>query len=144
MTCIMHDVQATIHEQLEDRCSKELSSLLYADDTLLMGISASAGGVYLQAVADHGAQYGLELQVQKTQLLNVRCDGSLHAPDGSQVKQMPSIIYLGSLLHSDGRCHHELSRRLGLASSTFRALSRVWGHSSLSKKRKIHCLTLVF
>ena len=47
------------------------------------------------------------------------------------------MVYLGSILASDGRLTKELSRRLGMAQRTFNGLARVWRHSSLGRKRKI-------
>ncbi|CAE8635338.1 unnamed protein product [Polarella glacialis] len=48
-----------------------------------------------------------------------------------------SMVYLGGLLSADARSEHELSRRIGLATADFKALSRVWSHSILSCARKL-------
>ena len=114
-----------------------LSDLLYADDTLLFGVSASSLGYFLAAVADSGAEYGLSLNVSKTQLMNIRTGGTVEAPGGQVLQQKESMVYLGGLLHSDGKADHELSRRIGLAAADFKSLARVWTRSSLSRARKL-------
>ena len=47
------------------------------------------------------------------------------------------MTHLGALIADDGRIGSELARRLGAASADFRALSRIWRHSSLSRTRKL-------
>ena len=45
--------------------------------------------------------------------------------------------YLGALISADGRSESEVSRRLGLAYSDFRALSKLWSHANVSQTAKI-------
>ena len=58
-------------------------------------------------------------------------------PDGNEILQKDGIIYLGSLITSDGKVGTELSRRLGAARAEFETLSRVWSHSTLDNVRKL-------
>ena len=58
-------------------------------------------------------------------------------PDGCPIPEKKSMVYLGSVLTSDGSVGAELSRRVGLARSVFDALQRIWSHSSLSTRRKL-------
>ena len=51
------------------------------------------------------------------------------------------MLYLGSVLTSDGKVHRELSRRIGCAKADFDALAKVWTHSSLTWKRKLQIYT---
>ena len=69
-----------------------------------------------------GAQYGLELNWKKVESLPIRCEASLTAPDGTSISAYDSITYLGALLTNDGKINSELSRRLGMANSDFKAL----------------------
>ena len=50
-------------------------------------------------------------------------------------------MYLGSLLCSDGTSGSELNRRLGGARETFTKLCRIWNHTGISTKRKLHIYT---
>jgi len=115
----------------------DLSDLLYADDTLLLSVSASSLEHFLEAVSNSRATYGLELHWEKLQLMRVRSEASVRRPDHTAIEAKPEIIYLGSVVSHDGRVSKELSRRLGMAHPEFRALSRIWRHSSLGRKRKI-------
>ena len=45
--------------------------------------------------------------------------------------------YLGTLLSADGHMESERGRRIGCARADLNLLHRVWGHSTLSTKRKI-------
>ena len=49
------------------------------------------------------------------------------------------MVYLGALIHSNGRIDAELSRRLGIATAEFVKLQKLWGHSSVSKRQKLTC-----
>ena len=54
-----------------------LATILYADDTLLVGTSQSQLQGLLDAVATVGARFGLELHWDKLQLVQVGCSYSL-------------------------------------------------------------------
>ena len=115
----------------------DLADLLYADDTLLLSVSAASLERFLKAVSNAGASYGLELHWGKLQLMRVRSEAAVRRPDHTGIEAKPEITYLGSIVSDDGRVSRELARRLGMAHSEFRALSRIWRHSSLGRKRKI-------
>ena len=87
MSVLMDDAVAML-----PACDKELwqqgslAELLYADDTLLLGISPGSVERFLAAVSQAGSRYGLELHWGKLQLLQVRCDDPLHRPDNSAIE----------------------------------------------------------
>ena len=113
------------------------SPLVYADDTLLLGVSAAHMAEYLQAVASAGELYGMELHNGKLQLLNICCTMSVTKPNGETLEPQAEMHYLGTALAESGRLTSELGRRIGQARREFRLLSQVWGHSALSVKRKL-------
>ena len=47
------------------------------------------------------------------------------------------MVYLGSLLSSDGRVALEVGRRIGQAKADFDKRCRVWSHSSTAVGRKL-------
>ena len=57
-----------------------LAELLYADDTLLLGVSASRLQRFLVAVSEGGGKYGIELHPGKLQLMQIRCDDTVRRP----------------------------------------------------------------
>ena len=120
-----------------------LAELLYADDTLLLSVSADSLERFLAAVSSAGSTYGLELHWGKLQLIKVRCSTAVHRPDLSTIEPQSNLLYLGSLVSDDGRISSELARRLGMASGEFRKLSRLWRHSRLGRARKIEIFAAV-
>jgi hypothetical protein len=138
MTVLMTDAKEAVRLNLEPAEFNELSDLLYADDTLLLAIKGPAMEVYLAAVAQAGAEYGLSLHLGKTQLLRVKSNEAVHKNTGEAFVPRDSMVYLGGLLAGDGKPEQELSRRIGLATADFKALTRVWSHSVLSRSRKLH------
>ena len=114
-----------------------LEELLYADDTLLLSVSAKSLERFLVAVSNAGAAYVLELHWGKLQLIKIRCSTAVHRPDLSTIEPQSNLLYLGSLVSDDGRISSELARRLGMAAGEFRKLSRLWRHSRLGRSRKV-------
>ena len=137
MTCIMTDARVQLTKRLGQREADGMKDLLYADDTLLIGTTAQSLATLAQAVADVGAEYGLTLRADKTQLLSVRGPDTMHLRDGNVIAGKISMVYLGGLLHTDGKGDHELSRRIGLATADFKSLARLWRHSSLGARRRL-------
>ena len=130
----------------EDKESLKLNNLatvLYVDDTLLVGSSQHALTRLLAAVAETGGHYGLQLHWGKFQLLSVRCDFTFSTPEGHDIKKTESIGYLGANLNEDGRVANELGRRLGMAWADFRKLLQLWNHVSLPLRRRLQIFNAV-
>ena len=121
----------------------DLADLVYADDTLIIGIKDEYLNEYLRAVQLAGNRYGMELHAQKFQLLSTDPRANIRTPDGAQVPLKPHIDYLGATLSADGSSDHELNRRIGLAKLDFLALSKVWSHSSLTWRGKLRVFSAV-
>eukprot|EP00959_Pyramimonas_sp_CCMP1952_P196463 4107700-Pyramimonas_sp.AAC.1 len=64
----------------------ETSILLYADDTLLVGKRETYLQRVLDAIAEAGAEIGMELHWNNFQLLQIGCDISLRDPNGKIIK----------------------------------------------------------
>ena len=79
----------------------------------------------------------MELHPSKFQLLSTCPTTVLRTPQGDTIKTSPTMEYLGALLSADGKCAAELSRRIGCAKADFKALAKVWSHSSLTWPRKL-------
>ena len=68
-------------------------------------------------------------------MLTVNCEDLISKPGGTPVKRKDAMVYLGSVLTSDGRAESELGRRVG-AAADFDALKKVWGHSTITRQHK--------
>ena len=131
MTVLMHDAVNLLSPAARAAYEKgELADLVYADDTLLLGVSSAHMTEYLQAVASAGELYGMELHNGKLQLLNICCTTSITKPNGEALEPQAEMHYLGTALAETGRLDSELGRRIGQAKREFRLLSQVWGHSA--------------
>ena len=101
----------------------DLGDVLYADDTLLLGVNDLHLQEFLRAVYMAGQRYGLELHSGKFQLITTRSVAFIHAPGGSVIHSKPSMEYLVFFFfHGDGQADHEISRRIALAKADFRIL----------------------
>ena len=63
-------------------------NLLYADDTLLIHASPQILQDFMSHVGDMGRQYGLSLNWSKVEVMPIRCECRLEAPDGTPIKQV--------------------------------------------------------
>lgn len=144
MSVIMEDsIQQLPQEDKDSLKNRSLATILYADDTLLVGSSQQALTRMLAAVADTGAQYGLQLHWGKFQLLNVRCDFAFNTPSGGQINKAESMGHLGATLQESGKVTKELGRRLGMAWADFRKLLQLWNHVSLPLNQRVRVFNAV-
>ena len=117
ITVVMADAARQVAEA-------DVSALLYADDTLVIGTDAKAVERYLEAIRQVGLRYGWELHGSKFQLLQVGPQQRIRKHDGSIIETNDRLTYLGAIITPDGRGGPELLRRLGMATCDFRELSR--------------------
>ena len=144
MNVMMEDAVGSLSAESQALYGKgSLDSLLYADDTLIVGVAEERVQELLDAVAATGLKYGMKLHWSKFQLLQVNGTYKLSAPDGSVIEPTDVMTYLGACIYSDGGVKSELGRRLGAGWSDFCKLSRLWKHTSLSRARKVQILQAV-
>ena len=138
MTVLMQDAVSKLsHEARLAYAANDLLDLAFADDTLLLGVSAAHLSEFLGLVAASGQQYGLDLHYGKFQLVQIGTATPVFTPHGVAVEQNTSMNYLGSILSADGRIDFELNRRIGMLKGDFLALQKIWKHSSLGRVRKL-------
>ena len=138
MTVLLHDAMSMLSEPAKAAYAKgDLWDVVYADDTLLMGVNDDHLNEYLHAVFAAGQKYGMELHWSKFQVLPTQCTAKIATPDGTNIEEKPSMEYLGTVLHADGSNDHELNRRIGMAKADFLKLSKVWSHSSCTWPKKV-------
>ena len=132
MTVLVHDAKQETNMQ----SGLLVDDLIYADDTLIVSVDEASADTYMRCIGKAGANYGLNFNWKKLELLRERCQATTLQPDGSEIISKDRITYLGSLL-CDGSVGPELGRRLGAARSEFDKLARIWSHSTLSQDRKL-------
>ena len=132
MTVLLSDAKRSLGD-----LSELVDELVYADDTLIVASAPGHAEQYMKAVERAGANYGLNFNWGKLEVLSVGSDAVVRRPDGGAISQKTSIVYLGSVLSADGTMQAELGRRLGQARAEFDLLCRVWNRSSIPVNRKI-------
>ena len=74
----MADVHQQLYEihgiRLPEDC---VSELLYADDTLLLGAHAQTIERQLQCIVEVGAEYGMEMNWKKVEMMNAKCQANI-------------------------------------------------------------------
>jgi hypothetical protein len=128
MSILLHDAVDMLNTAASAQYSKgDLADVLYADDTLLIGVSDEHLEEFLRAVYEAGRRCGIELHFGKFQLITTSAQPtSVCAPDGTVIFSKGSMEYLGSVLHGDGQADHEIGRRIALARADFDTLATTW------------------
>ena len=138
MTVLLHDATEQLQRTSPGSCSGlQVDELVYADDTLLVGIEQPHVAAYMEAIRAAGQNYGLAFNWRKLEVMPIRCEALFHQPDGTQIGEKDSLVYLGSLLDKAGNIGSELNRRLGAAQADFKQLSKIWRHTCLSLQKKL-------
>ena len=136
MSVIIKDARTNLHDSIGD-LSNEVNEILYADDTLIVDQHGNLAQQYMDAIAHQANHYSLVCNWSKLEYLCIGCSPSLVQPDGSDIKRVTSMNYLGGLLSSDANISSELGRKIGIAMHNFSNLQRIWSHANLPIKRKL-------
>ena len=115
---------------------RNLNSLRYADDIILMAESEEELKSLLMKVKVESEQVGWKLNIQKTKIM---ASGPITSweIDGETVETVSDFICWGSKITADGDCSHEIKRRLLLGRKVMTNLD------SIFKNRDITLLTYV-
>ena len=136
MSVIIHDARADLRACIGD-ASNNVSEIMYADDTLIVDQDGDIAQIYMDIIARHGCHYGLQFKWDKLEYLCVRCTPALVKPDGSPIKHVTTMNYLGGLLSNDAKVTSDLGRKIGEAMNTFSNLQRIWSHANLPIRKKL-------
>ena len=136
MSVLISDARQDLVDQIGDD-ARLVSEILYADDTLIVDEHGDLAGIYMQCILKQGEHYGLSFNWDKISMICIGCNPIIAKPCGSNIECSHSMMYLGGVLSADGHCTSEINRRIGLASSEFSSLQKVWSHANLSVRKKI-------
>ena len=90
---------------------RNINSLRYADDTILMAESEEELKSLLMKVKEESEKAGLKLNIQKTKIMATG-PITLWEIDGETVETVADFILGGSKITADGDCSHEIKRHL--------------------------------
>ena len=113
---------------------RNINSLRYADDTILMAESEEELKSLLMKVKEESEKVGLKLNIQKTKIM---ASGPITSwqIDGETMKTVTDFFFLGSKITADGDCSHVIRRHLLLGRKAMTKLD------SILKSRDITFLT---
>ena len=115
-----------------------INNLRYADDTVLLAENESDLQVLLSSVNEEGRKYGMKVNIDKTKVMVIsRTDPFPEINillNGSKLQQVSTMVYLGHLISSNGKCEKEIKRRIEIARGAFESMRNVL----TSRNIKIH------
>ena len=88
---------------------RNIKSLRYVDDTILMAESEEELKSLLMKVKEESEKGGLKLNIQKKKIM---ASGPITSweIDGEAVETVADFVFLGSKITADGDCSHEIKR----------------------------------
>ena len=104
---------------------RNISSLRYAVDTILMAESKEEIKSLLMKVKEESEKVGLKLTIQKTKIM---ASGPITSWEigGESVETVSDFIFLGSRITADGDCCHEIKRHLLLGRKVMTNLDSIF------------------
>ena len=145
LTVLLHDVEQdyiALHGSSPwvYSANQSMWDVEYADDTVLIGRSASSLQVIVNLLIPRSLQIGLELNAGKCEHLSLNSDESIHY--SSEQTEVPfskvSVAkYLGVYLDSSSSSAKEISYRLQQAGNAFRLLGSFFRHRGISVKWRL-------
>jgi len=103
---------------------RNISNLIYADDTTLVAESGKELKSFLMRVKEESEKAGLTLNIQKTKILTSSPITSWQT-EGGKVETVTDFIFLGSKITADSDCSHEIKRHLLLGRKAMTNLDSV-------------------
>ena len=132
MTTMFMDIHNELGNKAWTKAAEELgtTSLLYADDTLLVGSSAKAVNAILATIEKHSDRYGMCLNKKKCEYFGIntkkRTTEVLKFADGKEMDKVQKATYLGGNLQANGSAKNEVECRISKAAVVFNKLKPLW------------------
>ena len=116
---------------------RNINSLRYADDTILMAESKEELKGLWMKVKEESEKIGLKLNNQKTKVM---ASGPITSweIDEETVETVADFIFLGSKITADGDCSHEIKRRLLLGRKVMINLDNILNSRDITLPTKVH------
>ena len=137
MQSTSRNMSGWVSKSWDQDCWKNINSLRYADDTILMTESEENLKSLLIKLKRDNEKPGLKLNIQKTKIM-------ASAPiiawqiDGETMKTMINFTLGGCKITADGDCSHEIKRRLLLGRKAMTKLDSILRSRDITLPTKIH------
>ncbi|MBJ5510278.1 reverse transcriptase family protein [Salmonella enterica subsp. enterica serovar Meleagridis] len=124
----------------------KISSLLYADDMVLISKSSHSLQCNLDQLTRTCEEYGMRINVEKSKSMVVgrkpvqtKC-----VVEGKELEQVPDFSYLGTVISGDGRLDRELDNRICKAGKVCSQLYKtIFSKEEVSQKTMLSRLILI-
>ena len=116
---------------------RNISNLIYADDTTLMAESKELKSL-LMKVKEESEKVGLKLNIQKTKIM-VSSPITSWQIDGETMETVTDFILGGSNITANGDCSHEIKRHLLLGRKALTKLDSILKSRDITLPTKV-CL----
>ena len=121
---------------------RNISTLRYADDTILMAESEEELKSLLMKVKEESEKVGLKLNIKKMKLM---ASGRIPSwqIDGETMETVTDFILAGSKITADGECSHEIKRRLVLGRKAMTNLDSTFKSRDITLPTKVHLVKAI-
>ena len=116
---------------------RNISNLIYANDTTLMAESEEELKSLLMKVKEKSEKAGLKLNIQKTKIMAYSPITSWQI-DGKTMETVTDFIFLGSKITADGDWDHEIKRKLLLGRKALTNLDSMLQNRDITLPTKVH------
>jgi hypothetical protein len=117
---------------------KQLDDLDFADDLALLSHTYQQMQEKTNLVSSTAMDIGLNVNINKSKILKIN-SSSMNAVtlNGSQLEEVQSFTYLGSIVDQQGGTDADVKARIGKARVAFIQLNNIWKSRELSRNTKI-------
>ena len=145
MTIIFHDIQEKMPQQIiKDRViNANFDQVLFADDTICISENAESLTKRLHLIQEEGGKYGLQLNLDKCELIRISRTTSFTEKDnvffknGQKVNIKDEAKYLGCWLNYKGDPTREVRQRITVCMTILKKLDLYWFKANPSIKEKL-------
>ena len=122
---------------------RNISNLIYADNTTLMAESEEELKSLLRKVKEESKKADLKLSIQKTKIM---ASGHIMSwqIEGETVETVKNFILRGSEITVDSDYSHEIKRHLPLERKAMTNLDSVWKNRDITLPTMVHIIKLWF
>ena len=116
------------------------NNLRFADDISLITENESDLQTLVDLLQESSKRFGLKISTAKTEIQCISRNSVVSMSikiDDTELKQVEDFTYLGGVISSDGRCEHDIGRRIGLATGAASALNTIWASKEIRNDTKV-------
>lgn len=139
MNVLFHDIHKydTLNLAPHRLIGSKHDEVLFADDTICMSENAAAITRLLHDIEFESAKYGLKLNKNKCELLNLGKQKTVKFADGTPVNKVFEAKYLGVYVNQDDDINTEISKRISETTITWRKLGIFFKRSNATQRFKL-------